>query len=72
MAKSLKVPSPGKKAMMNESKYDESRGKKQVLKVNGRKEKPLPDLEHFNTGMPKKKAKDKKKKLGKSNVPHAY
>lgn len=82
MGKSKQKISPGKKAMLNEAKSDNAKGKKQVLKVRGQKEsKELPNLkskpakeDKFNAGMPEVKPKDKKKKKpsGKSNVPNPY
>jgi hypothetical protein len=82
MAKDKSVKSPGKKAMLNEAKSDQAKGKKQVLKVKGRVEskvkpdipqKPEPKDNKFNSGLPPaKKDTKKKKKSGKSNVPNAY
>jgi hypothetical protein len=65
--------SPGKKAMLNEAKDDNSRGKKQVLKLRGQKEPTeLPDLKGkkplpvHKKELPKKaKSKPKEKKKGK-------
>lgn len=80
MAKGKSKTSPGKKAMLNEAKADNAKGKKQVLKLKGHKEpKELPSVkgkkpekDAFNAGMPPAPKSKKKKKASKMNVPNPY
>lgn len=75
MAKAKKGRSPGTKALLNDSKKAQSKGKKLVLEPGKgmKKEVKGEDLERFNTGMPPVKKSEKgKKKSSKRNVPHAY